>query len=567
MVNHRSIYFNVFAALPFIVLVVVSFMGLSPYLLIFISFIGWLSIIMIFFYKQQAYREHIASVSEKKIFEEIKQTLLDQDKTESDEDILLKIQQSVEKIYAENFVELEKKEREREQNYIHDMDRSLSIQQKLQVLEQEKQQFQRKIAEMQILVDDRFSFSNKNNHAESIRQIQIENQLSSRDEEIVSQDFSLRKILELVPKIKSQLNSVISYMENSTIEIGDKVHSIYEKAQEHLDESNEINKQFSSQSLITEDGQEKLSLSGVLKHSLRLLEEMTEMLEENSHLNKEYKLSIENILKNTSTINKITEDIQYISDQTNLLALNAAIEAARAGEHGRGFSVVAEEVRKLSDRTNQASNDITQIVGKVNNAIQSISLSLSENLNKTKGKKESVDQAVSSLIDTAHESTNVFSKLVSASVENSGIVAKNIDEIILSLQFQDITRQEIERTFKPLTQISSLANEITIKSQQHILNQKDHSTTKASPSKQTPEQNLTPILEQPIKKKATTQTIRGGESLFFSDSNEETKKSKEEKKVAQANVISSSKEEKNKTSSSKHESSIQDASSGDMLLF
>jgi methyl-accepting chemotaxis protein len=292
-----------------------------------------------------------------------------------------------------------------------------------------------------------------------LRGNQLEQHIADKDEEISSQQALLRRILDLVPTIEGHLHHVITLTEGSAIDIGDKVRYIYDKAQEHLADSNEISKQFSG-GTSTDNIATSKSLSAVLNGSLSLLKDMTEMLNESSNLNIEYSKSIEAILKNTATINKITEDIQYISDLTNLLALNAAIEAARAGEHGRGFSVVAEEVRKLSDRTNQASNDITQTVGKVNDSVQAISNSLTANLEKTQNKKGAVDQAVNTLMSSARASTEVFSKLVESSVVSSESVAHNIDQIILSLQFQDITKQEIESAVLPLIQIRDLAGQM-----------------------------------------------------------------------------------------------------------
>ncbi len=139
--------------------------------------------------------------------------------------------------------------------------------------------------------------------------------------------------------------------------------------------------------------------------------------------------------KETVTINQILSTIQGISEQTNLLALNAAIEAARAGEQGRGFAVVADEVRTLAGRTQESTEQISNILGLLANRTKQASDSMVTSLAESESAISLSDQALDSFeqIEQVVKQMRDMTLQTATSAEEQRAVTEGINENISTI--------------------------------------------------------------------------------------------------------------------------------------
>ena len=292
---------------------------------------------------------------------------------------------------------------------------------------------------------------------------------SERKGDIIDNLFiGFNKAVLKIREMIVQVGEAVSATASASAEISSSSEQMAAGAQEQSSQSMEVAEAINQMTKTILDTAENISLAaektqeaGMLSEDgSKIVKDTIEGMNRISDVVNDAVKTVEELGKSSEKIGEIVKVINEIADQTNLLALNAAIEAARAGEHGRGFAVVADEVRKLAERTTGATTEISEMIGTIQNdttnAVNSI-YSGTEEVNKGKELTNRAGESLERINSATLNVIDLVTQVATASEEQSSTseqISRSIEGISQVTQESAVGVEQISRTADDLNRLT-----------------------------------------------------------------------------------------------------------------
>jgi methyl-accepting chemotaxis protein len=258
-------------------------------------------------------------------------------------------------------------------------------------------------------------------------------------------DVSVRSKFQIIPVLTEQLQSVISQTDEAAGGLTGAFIGISRQAKKQLqavqglfgnisEQTSDNNILFQTQENLHEIQANFLTLTSFFDNSIKMISEVLEQLHK---------------------VDAFASNIEKIGKTTNILALNASIEAARSGEAGLGFKVIASEIKALSKKSNDSIKEITDITVNLTSQVNAIKQELQSVHEHSKSIGISTDELFSMTTEKIGATLQDTAEKIKVIASDAEGLTKEISKVVVSIQFQDITRQRIEHVISPLEMLNS----------------------------------------------------------------------------------------------------------------
>jgi methyl-accepting chemotaxis protein len=275
---------------------------------------------------------------------------------------------------------------------------------------------------------------------------------------IVNTDVQLENIANVITEVidvsNRQIENSRHQTENAITSMSERFTSLVGRLNYAVEAANLANAEIPA-----EDGSDSTLLDNVFTDSRKqLLGVITNLGEALANRKSSFE-QLKSLADDTAILTSMAAGVEKLASQTNLLALNAAIEAARAGEVGRGFAVVADEVRSLSIQSGETGRQISETIQHFTSSVEKTMEQATQAMEKEMMLEEDGSTTIKTVLESLAWMTKGLSESSDILKDESVEIIREVNEIIMSLQFQDRTSQILIHVIDGLSELPRLINE------------------------------------------------------------------------------------------------------------